>query len=640
MTDVIFIYSLIKSLYEESKDFLDVFVPFVVISFPDGQEACNIDAISKNLEKKFNFNIPEHALNTIITRATRTHYIQRYQKKCLLTEQGRKLILDIKSKQGEIEREVNALLEDIREFINEKFSPILNSEDVKEMLNSFIKKQKMPLLTFFNPKLIEAEWKEEDNKNEYYLIEYFKLAKKQKPNEFKTLEKIFYGVLISTIINKEDIITINKKFNKLQIFFDTNFMFSIMDLHYPHICKPAKELFDLLKTNNKFQLKVFDFTVGEMVRVLNGYLKEKDKYFPNIKVNSIYSNLKSKGWTKQDLIQFIAKVEQEISKIGVQIEYTAIDLNKWDVTDKEIYSRLSYYKPEQPIMGQKHDICAIYKIIELRKRPQREIENCYALFLTSDLKLTKFDYNEFGHRDNSTVIEVISDRFLTTLLWLKNPKTVKDLPLETIVSLHSEVLIDRTIWNRFYENLVNLKKKERISEEDVATLIYYHQLEHDLAIVDNPDEIEEDFVLKEIEKSRLKIDEKIRKEAREKIEEGKKKLEEEYKEKLTQKEEEYLKHIESIKENIKGESTKKANVYAILILCIPVALLLLGIMLLRVNIMGKLLTIIGGVGSIFSILQFFGIRLSIFEFKKKLTDCIFNNIYMKRLSKLKIKEIK
>jgi hypothetical protein len=640
MTDVIFIYSLIKSLYEESKDFLDVFVPFVVISFPDGQEACNIDAISKNLEKKFNFNIPEHALNTIITRATRTHYIQRYQKKCLLTEQGRKLILDIKSKQGEIEREVNALLEDIREFINEKFSPTLNSEDVKEMLNSFIKKQKMPLLTFFNPKLIEAEWKEEDNKNEYYLIEYFKLAKKQKPNEFKTLEKIFYGVLISTIINKEDIITINKKFNKLQIFFDTNFMFSIMDLHYPHICKPAKELFDLLKTNNKFQLKVFDFTVGEMVRVLNGYLKEKDKYFPNIKVNSIYSNLKSKGWTKQDLIQFIAKVEQEISKIGVQIEYTAIDLNKWDVTDKEIYSRLSYYKPEQPIMGQKHDICAIYKIIELRKRPQREIENCYALFLTSDLKLTKFDYNEFGHRDNSTVIEVISDRFLTTLLWLKNPKTVKDLPLETIVSLHSEVLIDRTIWNRFYENLVNLKKKKRISEEDVATLIYYHQLEHDLAIVDNPDEIEEDFVLKEIEKSRLKIDEKIRKEAREKIEEGKKKLEEEYKEKLTQKEEEYLKHIESIKENIKGESTKKANVYAILILCIPVALLLLGIMLLRVNIMGKLLTIIGGVGSIFSILQFFGIRLSIFEFKKKLTDCIFKNIYMKRLSKLKIKEIK
>ena len=230
-------------------------------------------------------------------------------------------------------------MEDIREFINEKFSPTLNSEDVKEMLNSFIKKQKMPLLTFFNPKLIEAEWKEEDNKNEYYLIEYFKLAKKQKPNEFKTLEKIFYGVLISTIINKEDIITINKKFNKLQIFFDTNFMFSIMDLHYPHICKPAKELFDLLKTNNKFQLKVFDFTVGEMVRVLNGYLKEKDKYFPNIKVNSIYSNLKSKGWTKQDLIQFIAKVEQEISKIGVQIEYTAIDLNKWDATDKEIYSR-------------------------------------------------------------------------------------------------------------------------------------------------------------------------------------------------------------------------------------------------------------------------------------------------------------
>ena len=157
------------------------------------------------------------------------------------------------------------------------------------------------------------------SQNDFYLIEYIKSAKEQKPESFATLEKIFYGSIISTILLKKNISETNKNFNTTQIFFDTNFMFSVLNLHYSYIYKPAKELFELLKLNKKFQPKVFDFTIQEMVGVLKGYIKESYKYFPNVKVDSIYGNLKSQGWTVEDCIRFISKIEQKIYDLGIKI---------------------------------------------------------------------------------------------------------------------------------------------------------------------------------------------------------------------------------------------------------------------------------------------------------------------------------
>jgi hypothetical protein len=639
MNSLIIVYSLIKSIYEEKKDYLDVFVPFLLSSFPDGQRECGLDILSKNLEHKFGLKVPEFTLSTLITRAARRNYVERKEKRCSLTESGYTLASKIISQEKDEERKVKALIVDIESFIASKYQVALDSDRILCLINDFIKKYQSFLINFFNPKTNQEVWQEKFDKHEFYLIEYIRLAKEQKPDAFDTLEKIFYGSIISTILLKENISETNKNFNTTQIFFDTNFMLSILNLHYPYICKPAKELFELLKSNKKFQLKVFDFTIQEMIRVLKGYTKESYKYFPHIEVDSIYSNLKSQGWTKEDCMRFISKVEQRIYDLGINIEYTGIDLNKWQIPDNESYSRITNYKPDQIVLSQKHDICAIEKIKEIRKRPKREIENCATFFLTSDLRLTKFNFNELDHKENATIPEVISDRFLTTLLWLKNPNIVKELPLETILSTQSELLIDRKIWNRFYDNLIKIKNEGKVSEDDVSTLLYYHQLEQDLASITNTDEISPEFILKEIEESKRKIDEETRK----KIEEEKKKLEEEYKEKVTQKEEKYLKYIENIKKNIKEKATKKANDYAILITFgIPSILLLAGIILLltRIKTAGGILTITSIIYYLLHILGWFGLKIDILNCQKKLRDYFFNKIHRKILSELRIEEPK
>lgn len=630
MDNTLVIYALIKSIYEEKKNYLDVFVPFLINSFPENQQECSRDALSGNLEGKYGLKVPQYTLNTIITRAVRSGFITQKEKKCFLTEKGGKFIRETLQKHQDAQRKINALIEDIKIFIKNEYQFDLDQEKISGTLNLFIKKYQIPLINFFDPES-SKEKQYGFTKDEIYLNKYFELAKSQKPDNYDTLKKLFYGALISTVLLKKDIDKINQKFVKLQIYLDTNFMFSIMDLHYPHICKPAKEFFTILK-NYGFQLKVFDFTINEIVRVLKGYPLERNKYFPKVKIDSIYSNLRNKGWTEQDCIQFISKIEQKIYDLGLKIEYTNIDLDNFQIDDGK-YLRILEYKPDQNALGQKHDICAIEKIRGIRgKRPQREIENCIALFLTSDLKLARFDFEEIGHKSNMSVCEVVSDRFLTTLLWLKNPELVKEIPITMVLSTQSELLISRDVWDKFYINLTKLKNEGKISEEDIATLIYYHQLEADLMAIE-PGDATPDFVSKEIEKSKKKRDEYIQK----KITEQTIVLEEKYNKEIAKRDTEYLNKIDKIKNSIRKECEKKAKIYSysvLVLIGIAISVLIfLGLSLIKIKILNP--TTIALIAFIF---QLFGIHFNILKWRDKLYDYFFDKCHKKKFSKLNIEE--
>ena len=112
----------------------------------------------------------------------------------------------------------------------------------------------------------------------------------------------------------------------LAVYFDTNFAFSVLGLHYDEYNVPALELFNLMRAEGVFEFKVFDFTIDEIVSVLKNYLSERDYYIPNIKVGSVFSSLKSKRWTEADMKEFIVKIEETLWGKGIRIEPTEVDL--------------------------------------------------------------------------------------------------------------------------------------------------------------------------------------------------------------------------------------------------------------------------------------------------------------------------
>lgn len=636
---LIYTYALAKSLYEEKKDYIDVFVPLLIKVISEQEKPVEITGIPKRINDRYGLFVPLYTVDTLVTRASRNGYIRREFQKALLTDKGQEYLIKIKAEQ-EIDRRINALVDDIKQFFkSKKFN--LSNEEIQRLLYSFINENIESLLEYFQPKALDSI-PVISIANKYPLAEYFKIAENKKPDFYKILEDIFFGAIISCILAKTNISQINKKFGQITILLDANFIFSILGLHHPHISQPAIELFDLLKKYN-FNIKVFDFTVNEIVQVLKGYIYQENKFIKEINVNTIYSHLKNKSWTSEDCIKYIQQIDETLITRGINIEFTGLDLKTYS-PNESLLAKLPQYKINQNINGQKHDLLVIEQIKKYRKYERREIEKCDYLFLTSDLKLAKFNNYELDHVDNFTISEVISDRLLTNLLWLKDPEIIKELPLKTIISINSEILIDKTIWSRFFDNIVNLKKAGSISDSDISALLYYHQLKIELAELSSPDEVTAEFTLDEISAGK----EFIYKEIESKVKEAElssiekvQEIEQNLKEGLAAEKEEKAKAVDkltqirrAVEAGTEKTSRRIANfsIYGVFIIFVIFCFFI--IMKLKPDSVLAFRLAIGSI--VIGIFTMLGFQLNLKNIKSNLKSNIYDYLLKKRFSKFKL----
>src|SRR5205085_11612711 len=128
------------------------------------------------------------------------------------------------------------------------------------------------------------------------------------------------------------------------------------------------------------------------------------------------------GWTAAKVREFLINIETKLwDGPGIKIAPTNVNLKKYELADPSRREVLAEYKPNQGVKEQNHDFAAIDQIKLLRKKQVKRIEKCQAMFLTSDMKLALYNYIGEDHKDNDTISEIIPDRLLTNLLWLKNP---------------------------------------------------------------------------------------------------------------------------------------------------------------------------------------------------------------------------
>jgi len=194
-----------------------------------------------------------------------------------------------------------------------------------------------------------------------------------------------------------------------------------------------------------------------------------------------------------------------------------------------------------------------------------------------------------GHKNDGSVCEVILDRLLTCILWLKNP-SIK-LSLETIIAAYShDLFIKRRVWDKFYEVLYQLKQEKKIDSKDISALFYHNYIEDVLKEFDENEthKITPEFVLREIEKAAKFMEEKAKKQIEEKEKEFLRRLEKEISAKEQKKDEEWREKLQQIKDTARKkaeeEAIKRSNKYAsILTSIILIIIFVIYIMLRRLG---------------------------------------------------------
>lgn len=639
---LVYSYALIKSLADQGGDYLDCFWPFAISVLPRDKKFLDVNGVQKGVAQKFELNIPLHSLKAVLNQAKGRKYIEQSHTEYRLTESGLQY-LDSLETDKDVERRINALFDDMRQFLSERLGTTMSVDQISQALFSFVHKNIEPLIQFFSPSSVSIEsLVSQKGMTSFgkYLIEYLEAAEERKPEHHKTLQDIFFGSVISTVLNSEDpskMIEIRtRRFKHCQVFLDTNFVFSILGLHAFEFNEPAKELFELLK-QRRFEIKVFEFTVKEICKVINGYLEEEYRYPTSIMVDTLYSSLKRIGWTKTDAREFITNIEDKLSNLGIKVEWVKeINLDDYNQASNELRSLMASprYKPLQQPFHQNHDIVAMEKIAEIRGHPVRKIETSKAIFLTSDKRLCRFNFEQMGHQKDGTICEVILDSLLTNILWLKDPRA--GISLKSMIAAYSrDLFVKRRIWERFYEALRKLKQEERVDDEAISMLFYHNYIEESLRELDETqiDDITPEFVLEEIEeaaKLREEVEQRREKEFIQHLGEEVSKVEE-------RKNREWLQKVQEFKNNIRGaarkSSTRRSSTYASLL-----TLLLLGMMygvylgFKELGISDVLSLLIplaiggSGIGGIWSKLRKF--------FRSKLSD----SIYLKKLKEIGLPE--
>lgn len=477
MKNRIEIYSAIKSFYESGNNLIEVYGSLILKLLNDNKYSIN--SVKAILTSESGIDVPIDALHTIIKRCKKNGYIEYENlkdndlKTISLTEQGKAEKQQIIECFGKAEREKNGLIKNISSYIYGKNKKTYSEQQIENNLNIFIEQNLNIALEALDGK--QKDFGPMDSDLQFLIAEYFKFTEKNDEGSFNILKSFLYGKVISSTFLLKNFEK-DAKFSKLNIYLDTNMVFSLFEFHEDFFNKPAKELMEIIKSL-KINLKIFSFTKDEIVAKLRGYLISYNDYYSEIRVDTIYHVLKRKNYSEFDILNFIENLEDKLANLGVEIDY------RYEIEDllkdnSELLRKMSNVKPSSPIPSIQHDTCAILAIKKLRgKLIPHILEKSKNVFLTADHILASFDYSSCNHGENYTFPEVIYRNELTSILWLKKQPGSDNIFIENFFSNFArKELISRSLWEKFTRELKNQKEKGSITEEDIHNIMSFGEV--------------------------------------------------------------------------------------------------------------------------------------------------------------------
>jgi len=133
MATGLYAYSMVRTLYEKGRDYIDSFVPLVTSVVSQAATALDIDATGAEVKKAFGLDIPQQSLETIITRAKRRGFMRQSSGRISLTEEGQKYVRELESER-DVERRINELLESGRAYLEKTSGLVLSVAEIRDSL--------------------------------------------------------------------------------------------------------------------------------------------------------------------------------------------------------------------------------------------------------------------------------------------------------------------------------------------------------------------------------------------------------------------------------------------------------------------------------------------------------------------------
>lgn len=457
------------------KDYIENFIPFLVhLIKRHSLSELSTDKIQSLFRKVFGINIPINSIKLILVRAKKRGYLKKYRGVYAPIEE--QIHEDNFHETYERhKREHTKLVISLSRFSINDLNTNWTQEKAEKALLMYLETYDITSLSgYSNQQRITIKPENSPSNAKFIVNRFIQSIYEKEPELFKYFEDIVKGYMIANALFLADITRFSKRFENVAFYLDTEIILQLLGLQDEINQTASEELINLIY-KEQGNLKIFRHTWDEVVGILEAFrtiLSGPIKY-PTYGYSIHY--LIDKGCSSSDIDFLISGLDKKLSLSHIKVVDTPDYNSSLPINEEELQNELSRsmnYRKDDPL---EKDVSSISAICRLRKREESiNIENCGSILVTPNYSLAKVSTKYFTQvLPGARVPLCITDYYLTTLLWLKQPKLVdKHISKTIIASAYASVGPSEKLWRRYISEVDRLRNSNAISQDDHYTLLY------------------------------------------------------------------------------------------------------------------------------------------------------------------------
>ena len=256
MNQLTYLVSL-KAFFEKDNDYISAF-SYIVLQVLSNYPQTNTQ-IKDKIKAQFLMDMPISFIQTCLRRLKKLGITA--SEMSVLNEKGINLATNVQNEVDNANREVNALIDKIKVFLESK-EINATPEEILATLVKLIEEKTQDLASGFGNIHIDAS-KEKDSQLVKPIVHFLVEVEKKDQIAFNTLRDVGQGIILKSILSKKEVENLNTSFSELDIFIDTNVVLGLLGIEEPEIVSACQELVALIQQHEKIHLKLFPFTLDE-----------------------------------------------------------------------------------------------------------------------------------------------------------------------------------------------------------------------------------------------------------------------------------------------------------------------------------------------------------------------------------------
>lgn len=454
------------------KSYTDHFVPLVaecirasnklVVSLPEVQGGMLTD---------FGLRIPAHSLKVILTRLEKKGGVRKEHGAYHPNDRALQT-LSIKDTKQRVLKHHDATINRLIGFVREKYNVTWSDKDAEAALLSFLAAYDLDILRAATEGTLIPPI-DRSIRNAGFLVSAFtRYIYENDSVAFSYLETITKGHLLANALFFPDISAVTRKFRNTRVFLDTRVILNALGYNGTAYQAPCRELLDLLHEEGT-ELRCFRHTYDELHGIFNAIASRFDKGIPAEAYDLVTRTFRDRGASESDVLLAMTTMGRDLDRLRIKIEekppYAATYQIDEGVLDKNLGDSI-HYKKDSSRIRDVDSLSAIYKLRRGQEYPI--IEECRALFVTTNIRLVRASTEFFkSYQSAGNAPVCVTDHHLTTILWLKKPMMVPDLPMKRLIAdSYAAMEPSEDLWRKFLAEVKKLQKRGEITAEEVLAL--------------------------------------------------------------------------------------------------------------------------------------------------------------------------